>query len=111
MTFIAPAHCSMVLHGFAGYFHSTLYGDVHLSIVPQSHTPGMSSWFPVFFPLLEPLRLRPAERITLHMWRCCGDSSSGGGEAGGGVWYEWCLSEPVHTVLQNAKGRSYKIGT
>jgi hypothetical protein len=41
-----------VLHGFAGYFESTLYGSIIMSILPKSFSHGMFSWFPMFFPLL-----------------------------------------------------------
>lgn len=37
-------------HGLAGYFDAQLYGDVHLSIHPPTHTANMFSWFPIFFP-------------------------------------------------------------
>ena len=40
-----------VLHGFAGYFDTRLYGDVMLSILPATHSPGMFSWFPILFPV------------------------------------------------------------
>lgn len=72
--------CNSVLHGFAGYFETTLYKDVTLSmslspkvefsmscafelcthvflcvcvagIKPDTHSPGMFSWFPILFPL------------------------------------------------------------
>ena len=31
------------------------YGDVRLSTHPPSHTPDMFSWFPIYFPLKQPL--------------------------------------------------------
>ncbi|XP_053402649.1 protein arginine N-methyltransferase 5-like [Mercenaria mercenaria] len=40
-----------ILHGFAGYFDTKLYGNVYLSIVPETHSPGMFSWFPILFPV------------------------------------------------------------
>lgn len=40
-----------VMHGLAGYFEATLYKDVKLSIRPQTHSPGMFSWFPILFPI------------------------------------------------------------
>lgn len=73
-----PVSCNSVLHGFAGYFETTLYKDVTLSksassmghpakcivlcfyllcvcvlvgIKPDTHSPGMFSWFPILFPL------------------------------------------------------------
>ena len=40
-----------VLHGFGGYFECTLYKDIMISINPATHSKGMFSWFPIFFPL------------------------------------------------------------
>lgn len=40
-----------VLHGFTGYFDTILYKDIRLSIEPFSHSKGMVSWFPIFFPI------------------------------------------------------------
>lgn len=46
-----------VLHGFSGYFDTVLYADkekdkdILLSIVPETHSRGMFSWFPIFFPI------------------------------------------------------------
>ncbi|KAI9885696.1 MAG: NAD(+) kinase [Watsoniomyces obsoletus] len=40
--------------GLAGYFETTLYGEVELSTRPDqidSKSPDMTSWFPLFFPL------------------------------------------------------------
>ena len=42
------------LHGFIGYFHSTLYKDVHISIEPSTFSDGMFSWFPLYLPLRHP---------------------------------------------------------
>jgi protein arginine N-methyltransferase 5 len=42
--------CDTLIFGFAGYFRSTLYDDVELSIIPYDHTPNMISWFPIYFP-------------------------------------------------------------
>jgi len=43
-----------VCHGLAGYFESVLYPGVELSTNPltmETKSPGMMSWFPIFFPL------------------------------------------------------------
>ena len=48
-----------------------LYGDVRLSTHPPSHTPGMFSWFPIFFPLRRPLHLPAGAALDAHLWRCC----------------------------------------
>lgn len=40
-----------MMHGFAGYFESQLYKDVMISIHPETHSPGMFSWFPIYFPI------------------------------------------------------------
>lgn len=42
-------------HGLAGYFEAALYGGVTLSIHPDTHTPAMASWFPIYFPLRTPI--------------------------------------------------------
>ena len=50
--------CDSVLHGFAGYFETVLYKDVTLSINPATHSPGMFSWFPIFFPIKTMVHLK-----------------------------------------------------
>lgn len=40
-----------VVHGFSGFFDTVLYKDVKLSIVPDTFSEGMFSWFPIFFPI------------------------------------------------------------
>ncbi|OQS03460.1 arginine N-methyltransferase [Thraustotheca clavata] len=94
-----------VLHGLAGYFDSVLYGDTCISINPETLdlSPGMFSWFPIFFPLRTPLQVREGDLIDVCFWRQVG---------GGKVWYEWTVGinntnwSPIH----NPNGRSYWIG-
>jgi len=91
-----------LLHGFAGYFDSNLYKDVMLSIVPETHSPGMFSWFPILFPIRVPLTVTKGSEITIDIWRRCTSKN---------VWYEWAFQcggqiSPIH----NPKGRSYTIG-
>ncbi|XP_074276398.1 protein arginine N-methyltransferase 1.5 [Silene latifolia] len=92
---------SALVHGFAGYFDSTLYKDVHLGIEPTMATPNMFSWFPIYFPLRTPICIKPGMPLEVHMWRCC-DSSK--------VWYEWCVASPSPSPIHNSKGRSYWVG-
>ena len=43
-----------VCHGLAGYFEAVLYPGVELSTNPinmEEKSPGMMSWFPLFFSL------------------------------------------------------------
>ncbi|KAJ3095302.1 Protein arginine N-methyltransferase 5 [Phlyctochytrium planicorne] len=70
----------VLIHGIAGYFDAILYKDVTLSIHPQTHSPGMFSWFPLFFPLKTPTFAKKGDLIELHFWRLT-DSRK--------VWYEW----------------------
>ena len=90
-----------ILHGFGGYFYCILYGNVTLSIVPDTHTPGMFSWFPIYFPIKEPLHLHQGDKVTAHFWRLTNQKN---------VWYEWCTTSPVARPIHNPKGRSYTIG-
>ncbi|KAL0739266.1 hypothetical protein Bca4012_015476 [Brassica carinata] len=92
---------SALVHGFAGYFDSVLYKDVHLGIEPTTATPNMFSWFPIFFPLRKPVEVHPDSPLEVHFWRCCGSSK---------VWYEWSVSSPTPTPMHNTNGRSYWVG-
>jgi len=85
------------MHGFAGYFNATLYKDVCLSTEPSTHTPEMHSWFPIFFPLREPVHVRPGQTVSLSVWRLV---------RGARVWYEWALEEPAPSALHNADGKA-----
>ncbi|KZC08382.1 PREDICTED: protein arginine N-methyltransferase 5 [Dufourea novaeangliae] len=98
-TFEVQQNC--VLHGFSGYFDTVLYKDVTLSIEPSTHSPGMFSWFPIFFPIREPVQLKAGDEIVVHFWRQCSTKN---------VWYEWCISKPIPVAIHNPGGRSYTIG-
>uniref|UniRef100_A0A3Q2PPR1 Protein arginine N-methyltransferase 5 n=1 Tax=Fundulus heteroclitus TaxID=8078 RepID=A0A3Q2PPR1_FUNHE len=93
--------CNTVLHGFAGYFETTLYKDVTLSIKPDTHSPGMFSWFPILFPLKQPISISRDDDVTVRFWRC---------NNGKKVWYEWAVTEPSCSAIHNPAGRSYTIG-
>ena len=70
-----PIKCDSMLHGFAGYFETVLYKDVMLSINPATHSPGMFSWFPVLFPIQNPISLKKVIIIVLsslsNSWNKC----------------------------------------
>lgn len=89
-----------VLTALAGFFDTVLYKDVNLSIHPETHTPDMVSWFPIVFPLPEPVHIPADGVIELSFWRL---------ENADKVWYEWCLHSPVKTSIMNSNGRSYFI--
>ena len=90
-----------VCHGFAGYFDATLYGDIKISTVPTLHTPGMFSWFPIYFPIHDPLFIKANQDIKVQFWRLTNKRQ---------IWYEWCFSEPSQTKIHNPNGRTYSIG-
>jgi protein arginine N-methyltransferase 5 len=92
-----PAVC----HGLIGYFSCVLYKHVTLSTHPRDHTPSMASWFPIYFPLRDPLPLAAGERLDVAVWRCQGR---------GRVWYEWAATAPRATPIHNPAGRSYWVG-
>lgn len=92
---------SSMIHGIAGFFDMVLYKDVVLSIVPETASPGMFSWFPAFFPIKQPIYCPKDGKITLHFWRKVSKTK---------VWYEWCFTTPEHTAIHNPNGRSYWIG-
>lgn len=96
-----PISTDTVLHGFAGYFETVLYKDVTLSIHPETHSPGMFSWFPILFPIKHPMPVRSGDTVCLRFWRCCNQQK---------VWYEWAITSPMTSVLHNPAGRSSTIG-
>ena len=90
-----------LVHGFAGYFESVLYGDVAISIVPYSFSEGMFSWFPLYIPLRHPVLVKAGQTLTSHFWRCCSSDK---------VWYEWSVTSPIPSPIHNCGGRSQIIG-
>lgn len=96
-----PGDMAAVCHGFAGFFDSVLYKDVMLSTHPDTHTPNMYSWFPIYFPLKEPVYVPAGAAIEMQMWRCVASHK---------VWYEWSVSQPTTTHIHNTNGRSYYVG-
>uniref|UniRef100_A0A6Q2Y0A2 Protein arginine N-methyltransferase 5 n=1 Tax=Esox lucius TaxID=8010 RepID=A0A6Q2Y0A2_ESOLU len=82
--------CNTVLHGFAGYFETTLYGDVTLSKIDLAP------------PLLQqPIPVTKDDDVVVRFWRC---------NNGKKVWYEWAVTEPSCSAIHNPAGRSYTIG-
>ncbi|KAI1305513.1 methyltransferase-like protein [Xylaria venustula] len=87
-----------VIHGLAGYFEAVLYasqveeaGDdgerpmVELSTLPENidrKSKDMVSWFPIFFPLKQPLYFPSDSELEVTMWRQTDDAK---------VWYEWMV--------------------
>ncbi|KAF9918000.1 hypothetical protein BX616_010641 [Lobosporangium transversale] len=71
---------SGMVHGVAGYFESVLYKDVMLSINPATHSPGMFSWFPIYFPIKTPIYVPAGSQVVLDFWRLTDTRK---------VWYEW----------------------
>ncbi|XP_005370542.1 protein arginine N-methyltransferase 5 isoform X1 [Microtus ochrogaster] len=96
-----PVEVNTVLHGFAGYFETVLYQDISLSIRPETHSPGMFSWFPILFPIKQPITVREGQSICVRFWRCSNSKK---------VWYEWAVTAPVCSSIHNPTGRSYTIG-
>ncbi|KAI0602324.1 PRMT5 arginine-N-methyltransferase-domain-containing protein [Biscogniauxia sp. FL1348] len=81
-----------VIHGLAGYFEAVLYESaddngekVELSTLPDmidQKSKDMISWFPIFFPLKQPLYYPPDTELEVSMWRQTDDAK---------VWYEWMV--------------------
>ncbi len=113
LSFSVEEDCT--IHGLAGYFHCTLYKDIVFSTVPEqimSLSPGMFSWFPMYFPATHPIRVQAQDRIEVYMWRCVD---------GDRMWYEWSVASSGGaaastalisrnvTPVQNALGRAFHI--
>jgi type II protein arginine methyltransferase len=122
-----PAEASATVHGFAGYFEAMLYEDISISIVPQTASEGMFSWFPIYIPLRSPAYVAQGQTVQVDIWR---NVSSRKVRKGGHllssllkwdlkafrwlcyrqVWYEWALTSPSVSPIHNPNGRSYWIG-
>ncbi|KAH9986239.1 PRMT5 arginine-N-methyltransferase-domain-containing protein [Russula vinacea] len=92
-----------VLHGLAGYFEAVLYGEIGLSIHPnrKEHiSKDMLSWFPLFFPLKEPLYLPSNSELQVSIWRLTDQRQ---------VWYEW-YAESFLPVLRPPAETPTKVG-
>ncbi len=100
------------LHGVAGYFHCTLYKDIVFSTVPEqigTLSPGMFSWFPMYFPMTHPVSVRAGDAVDVNMWRCVD---------GDRMWYEWSIRPRAATTaatvgplaaVQNTLGRAFHV--
>lgn len=80
-----------VCHGLGGYFETVLYeGDgkgkkVELSTNPNTideKSRDMISWFPIYFPLKNPIYIPDDSEVAVSMWRQTDDRK---------VWYEWLV--------------------
>lgn len=98
LTFAVSQDC--VLHGFAGYFETVLYKNINLSIVPETFSEGMFSWFPVLFPVIDPMALYKGDQLQINFWRCSSKYK---------VWYEWCVAKPHQSVVHNVNGEMYSM--
>ncbi|ATY65402.1 arginine N-methyltransferase HSL7 [Cordyceps militaris] len=108
LTFVCQARG--VTHGLAGYFESTLYESqvketlgekVEISTHPEridAKSKDMISWFPIFFPLNQPLYFPADTELEVSMWRQTDDTR---------VWYEW-LVEAWTWVGENSR---IKVGS
>lgn len=122
----------------AGYFDSVLYKDVTLSTVPDTHTPDMFSWFPLYIPIKVvsakssvryvcdqflprqvPVSARAGDDFTIHFWRKCDphkvsarslSQTSLTRSAAAQVWYEWGVTEPCVRAIHNVAGLGSNIG-
>lgn len=102
----------LFIHGFMGTFTATLYKSsrdnsmVTLSTRPGDFSVGMFSWFPLFFPLKEPLCVPGGATLSLSIWRKVEESK---------VWYEWGAEvfgeEKLFgcSAIHNPNGRSYFV--
>lgn len=43
----------------------------------------MHSWFPMYFPVKEPIKVFKGQEVTITVWRNNSNSK---------VWYEWAMS-------------------
>jgi protein arginine N-methyltransferase 5 len=103
---------AVTLHGLLGTFTAVLYASPHgnayseISIAPHRFSENMFSWFPLYFPIREPIHVPAGSNVSVKIWRKTSE---------GRVWYEWCVK--VHrkgeviavTPIHNPNGRSSNV--
>ena len=97
-------HDNISIHGFNGYFESVLYKNILMSTNPRTHTVGMFSWFPIYFPLRPEhimTDVKKGDDIEIAMWRRANKTS---------VWYEYAIVQPRASRIHNFEGWVHKIG-
>ena len=52
--------------------------------------PGMFSWFPIFFPLKAPMKLKEGDKLELHFWRLNNSKE---------VWYVYIIFQLFCVIL------------
>lgn len=119
-----------VCHGLAGYFEAVLYPGIELSTNPltmDEKSPGMMSWFPIYFPLKvclvitnfsdsrsllrmltnitqTPLYTPDASTLTVSIFRATDNRK---------VWYEWMIeawSNLMGGSLSSGEKRRVRFG-
>ncbi|KRX10596.1 hypothetical protein PPERSA_05416 [Pseudocohnilembus persalinus] len=97
------------LHGLAGFFESVLHSDVLMSINPDTHTPDMLSWFPIFIPFDKPFFVYKSDTLVINIWRKANKTS---------IWYEWQYElygendqkfPRLRSRIQNLEGKGCQI--
>jgi len=106
-TMVFDIKTANTIYGFAGYFESRLYKDVFISIHPPTYSIGMFSWFPLYFPISEPVYVPKDTKIRVHFWRNVSEEQHK-------VWYEWSFEDVnprsgISSVIHNPSGRSSHI--
>lgn len=86
------------IHGFAGYFHCDLFGDVVMSTHPPTRSKDMMSWFPSFLPLKEPIFVPAGEPLSVRVERKIAKEK---------LWLQWTVAGQS---TNNADGQAYTIG-
>ena len=88
--------------GVLGTFTADLYASsnnngsdttIQISTNPQTFSTGMFSWFPLYFPSLQPIPVPAHGVVHVDVWRKCSPTK---------VWYEWMftvLVEPPRTNI------------
>ncbi|XP_047326834.1 protein arginine N-methyltransferase 1.5-like [Impatiens glandulifera] len=97
---IPPETGAALVHGFAGYFEAILYQDIRICTEPSRITPRILGWFPLYFPLTEPVYVASGVPLELDFWRCCDQTK---------VWYEWSVTSPTLSHVHNSCGDSYSV--
>jgi len=108
-TLIFTSRMNLTINSLIGYFECKIINNIGFSTNPDPSAgdlpfePWMTSWFPLAFPVLKPIRVSKGQRIKVEFVRKFDDNK---------VWYEWsCAVEESGAWSQarvhNIGGKSY----
>ena len=86
--------------GLAGFFECEHSEGRLYSILAKTHSKKLTTYDPNFFPFRKPILIKKGDKLSVNIKRLSNNI---------GMWYEWKMTEPIETEVQNLNGVSYLV--